>query len=66
MPYKIIVADPSPSIQKAAQLVFSEPEFRVFIFEDGASLLESIAGIITQKGTRRDGAGKRPQIHSPS
>ena len=45
MPYKIIVADPSPSIQKAAQLVFSEPEFRVFIFEDGASLLESIAGI---------------------
>ncbi len=45
MPYKIIVADPSPSVQKAAQLVFAEPEFRVFFFDDGASLLESVAGI---------------------
>lgn len=45
MPYKIIVADPSPSVQKAAPLVFAEPEFRVFVFDDGASLLESVAGI---------------------
>ena len=45
MPYKIIVADPSPSVQKAAQLAFAEPEFRVFVFEDGASLLESVTGI---------------------
>lgn len=45
MPYKIIVADPSPSVQKAAPLVFPEPEFRVFVFDDGASLLESVAGI---------------------
>ncbi len=45
MPYKIIVADPSPSVQKAAQLAFAEPEFRVFVFEDGASLLESVAGV---------------------
>jgi DNA-binding response OmpR family regulator len=45
VPYKIIVADPSPSVQKAAQLVFAEPEFRVFVFEDGTSLLESIADI---------------------
>lgn len=45
MPYKIIVADPSPSVQKAAQLAFSEPEFRVFVFDDGASLLESVTGI---------------------
>ena len=45
MPYRIIVADPSPSVQKAAQLVFAEPEFRVYPFEDGASLLESAAGI---------------------
>ncbi len=45
MSYRIIVADPSPSVQKAAQLVFSEPEFRVTVFEDGASLLESVADL---------------------
>jgi DNA-binding response OmpR family regulator len=45
VPYKIIVADPSPSVQKAAQLAFAEPEFRVFVFDDGASLLESVAAI---------------------
>ncbi len=45
MPYKIIVADPSPSVQKAVQLAFAEPEFRVSVFEDGASLLESVAGL---------------------
>jgi DNA-binding response OmpR family regulator len=45
VPYKIIVADPSPSVQKAVQLVFAEPEFRVFAFDDGASLLESVAGV---------------------
>jgi DNA-binding response OmpR family regulator len=45
VPYKIIVADPSPSVQKAAQLALAEPEFRVFVFEDGASLLESVTGV---------------------
>lgn len=45
MPYRIIVADPSPSVQKAAQLVFAEPEFRVTVFEEGASLLESVERI---------------------
>jgi DNA-binding response OmpR family regulator len=45
VPYKIIVADPSPSAQKAAQLALAEPEFRVFVFEDGASLLESVTGL---------------------
>lgn len=45
MPYRIIVADPSPSVQKTVQLVFAEPEFRVFVFEDGASLLESVADV---------------------
>ncbi len=45
MPYKIIVADASPSVQKTAALVFAEPEFRVYPFEDGAALLESVAGI---------------------
>jgi DNA-binding response OmpR family regulator len=43
--YRIIVADPSPSVQKAVQLAFPEPEFRLFPFEDGADLLESIAGV---------------------
>ncbi len=45
MPYKIILADPSPSVQKAAQLAFAEPEFKVTVFEDGASLLESAADL---------------------
>ena len=45
MPYRIIVADPSPSVQKTVQLVFAEPEFRVFVFEDGTSLLESVADV---------------------
>jgi DNA-binding response OmpR family regulator len=45
VPYKIIVADPSPSVQKAAQLAFPEPEFRVTAFEDGASLLKAVAGL---------------------
>jgi DNA-binding response OmpR family regulator len=45
VPYKIIVADPSLSVQKAALLAFPEPEFRVFVIEDGASLLESVAGL---------------------
>jgi DNA-binding response OmpR family regulator len=42
VPYRIIVADPSPSVQKSAQLAFAEPEFKVFPFEDGASLLASV------------------------
>jgi len=45
VPYRIIVADPSPSVQKTAQLVFAGPEYRVFVFEDGASLLESVEEI---------------------
>lgn len=45
MPYTIIVADPSPSVQKAAQLALAEPEFKVFVFEDGSSLLEAVPGI---------------------
>jgi len=45
VPYRIVVADPSPSVQKAAQLVFAEPEFRVHAFEDGASLLGAVDGL---------------------
>lgn len=42
MAYKIIVADASPSVQKAVQLAFPEPEFRLFPFEDGAELLDCV------------------------
>lgn len=45
MPYRIVVADPGPSIQKAAQLAFPEPEFRLFFLEDGARLVEAVAAI---------------------
>jgi len=45
VPYTIVLADPSPSVQKAVQLVFAEPEFRVTVFEDGASLLEAAPGL---------------------
>ena len=45
MPYRIIVADPSPSVQKTVQLAFPEPEFRLFAFEDGVGLLDEIAGV---------------------
>jgi DNA-binding response OmpR family regulator len=45
VPYKIIVADQSPSVRKAAPLVFAEPEFEVFVFADGASLLEAVDDI---------------------
>jgi len=45
VPYRIIVADPSPSVQKAAQLVFTGPEFRLSVFEDGASLVEAAADL---------------------
>ena len=45
MPYTIVLADPSPSVQKAAQLVFAEPEFRLSVFEDGASLVEAAADL---------------------
>jgi DNA-binding response OmpR family regulator len=45
VPYTIVLADPSPSVQKAAQLVFAEPEFRLNVFEDSASLLGALDAI---------------------
>ena len=45
MPYTIVLADPSPSVQKAVQLAFAEPEFRLTAFEEGAALLEAVAGL---------------------
>lgn len=43
MPYSVFVADPSPSVQKAALLALAEPEFRVAVYDDGASFLEAVA-----------------------
>lgn len=45
MPTRIIVADPSPSVQKVAQSVFPEPEYRIYPFEDGPSLLDAVGTI---------------------
>jgi len=42
VPYKIIVADPSVSVQKTVQLAFPEPEFRLFPVEDGTELLNTV------------------------
>jgi len=45
VPYLIVVADPSPSIQKAAQMVFPEPDFKLLFFDDGRDLDASLPGI---------------------
>jgi len=45
MPYRIFVADPGPSVQKAVQLAFPEPGFRLFFLEEGAPLVEAVAAI---------------------
>jgi CheY-like chemotaxis protein len=43
MPYRILVADPGPSVQKAVQMAFPEPEFRLCPVEDGARLIDEAA-----------------------
>ena len=45
MPHKIIVADPSPTVQRIAQSVFPETEFRLFPIEDGAELMTAVEGL---------------------
>ncbi len=45
MPYKIILADDSPSIQKIVQMSFPAPEFEIFVFNDGEELLDSLKQI---------------------
>lgn len=42
MPYKIIIADDSPSVQKIIQMSFPAPEFEVFAFNDGEGFLDSL------------------------
>jgi DNA-binding response OmpR family regulator len=45
MPYKVILADASPSVQKVVQMAFSEPEFELHTMEDGLKAIESLARI---------------------
>ena len=45
MPYRIIVADSSPSVQRTVQLAFPEPEFRLYPFEDGLDLLKNAPAV---------------------
>jgi len=45
VPYRIVVADPSPSVQKAVQAVFPEPDFKFYVFEDGRELVDALLSI---------------------
>jgi DNA-binding response OmpR family regulator len=45
MPYKVILAEASPSVQKVVQMAFPEPEFELHTIEDGLQVIESLAGI---------------------
>ena len=42
MPYRIVIADPSPSVQKAVQTVFPEPDFKLCFFDDGRELVDAL------------------------
>lgn len=45
MPYKLIVADDSPSIQKTIQMSFPVPEYEIFAFNDGKKFMDSVKQI---------------------
>jgi DNA-binding response OmpR family regulator len=45
VPYRIVVADPSPSVQKAVQAAFSESGFKLYVFEDGRELVDALPSI---------------------
>ncbi len=45
MSYRIVVADPGPSVQRALQLAFPEPEFRLFFLEEGSRLVEALSAL---------------------
>lgn len=42
MSYKLIVADASPSVQKAVQMAFPDSEFEIHPFKNGLELIQSI------------------------
>ena len=45
MPYKVILAEASLSVQKVIQMAFSEPDFEVHTIEDGLQTIDSLARI---------------------
>lgn len=45
MTYKVIVADGSPSVRKAAELSFPESEFELFFFDNGQDLARALPDI---------------------
>lgn len=45
MAYKVIVADSSPSAQRAAQFALSEPEFEIHTFGDGWKVIQALPDI---------------------
>jgi DNA-binding response OmpR family regulator len=45
VPYRIVVADPSPTVQKAVQAVFPESDFNLYVFEDGRELVDVLPSI---------------------
>jgi DNA-binding response OmpR family regulator len=42
LPYKVIVADPSPSTQKAVQAAFQYPLFEIVPCDNGTDLMETV------------------------
>ena len=45
MPYKVMLADSSPTVQKVIQMAFGEPDFEVHTFADGLEAIESLARV---------------------
>lgn len=61
MPYKLVVADPSPLVHKIVQLAFGAPDFEVHAYEDGLEALQALgqvnpdAALLSISLPRRDG-----------
>lgn len=45
MAYKVIVADSSPSVQRAAKMALSDSEFEIYPFADGQEVLKHLSQI---------------------
>jgi DNA-binding response OmpR family regulator len=45
MIYRVIVADSSPSVQRAVEMAFPESEFEVFFFSNGLELVKALPDI---------------------
>ncbi len=43
MPYKLIIAHDSPSIQKVIQMAFPASEFEITVFEDGTETMKALS-----------------------